>query len=265
MSDLKETPLSLSFKIQARVIGALLMREIITRYGRHNIGFLWLFLEPMLFTLAVTALWVMTKNTHGSSLPIIPFAITGYSAILLWRNATSRCAKAIEPNLSLLFHRNTRVIDIVISRLILEISGATISFAALTIFFSSLGFSDYPYDVTTILIGWLLLAWFAAAVGFIVCAISERSEVFERLWHTMTYILLPLSGALFMVYWMPAGWRDFVLWLPMLHGTEMIRHGYFGPAVPTFEDPVYFVLCNVILTLVGLAMLRDAARRVVPE
>ena len=26
------------------------MREIITRYGRNNIGFLWLFVEPLLLT-----------------------------------------------------------------------------------------------------------------------------------------------------------------------------------------------------------------------
>lgn len=42
-----------SLAIQRRVIGALLMREIITRYGRNNIGFLWLFVEPLLMTLLI--------------------------------------------------------------------------------------------------------------------------------------------------------------------------------------------------------------------
>ena len=51
-SDLRE-----SWRIQRRVIWALVMREILTRYGRHNIGFLWLFVEPMIFTLLVTLLW----------------------------------------------------------------------------------------------------------------------------------------------------------------------------------------------------------------
>ena len=30
--------------VQLRVLGALLIREMLTRYGRHNIGFLWLLL-----------------------------------------------------------------------------------------------------------------------------------------------------------------------------------------------------------------------------
>ena len=79
-----------SATIQLRVIHALIMREVLTRYGRHNIGFLWLFIEPMLFTLGVTTLWTLSKASHGSSLPIVAFAVTGYSSVLLWRNTSGR-------------------------------------------------------------------------------------------------------------------------------------------------------------------------------
>jgi ABC-2 type transport system permease protein/capsular polysaccharide transport system permease protein len=112
-----------SLQIQSRVIWALLMREVLTRYGRHNIGFLWLFVEPMMFTLGVTALWTATKSVHGSDLPIEAFAITGYSAVLLWRNMPARCIDSVEPNRSLLFRRNVRVIDIFFSRILLEAAG----------------------------------------------------------------------------------------------------------------------------------------------
>ena len=53
--------------IQKRVISALLMREILTRYGRHNIGFLWLFAEPMIFTVGVTVLWNITNHKSAVS------------------------------------------------------------------------------------------------------------------------------------------------------------------------------------------------------
>lgn len=41
------------FSLQVRVIGALLMREIHTRYGRESIGHLWVIGEPMLFCVGV--------------------------------------------------------------------------------------------------------------------------------------------------------------------------------------------------------------------
>lgn len=130
-----EDSLATSWTIQRRVIGALLMREILTRYGRHNIGFLWLFAEPMLFTLGVTTLWTLSNAHHYSSIPIVAFAITGYSSVLLWRSMPARCISAIEPNLALLHHRNVRLIDVFVSRILLEMVGTSISFVVLVLFF----------------------------------------------------------------------------------------------------------------------------------
>ena len=119
------TSLRKSWAIQRRVIGALFMREVLTRYGRHNIGFLWLFVEPMMFTLGVTALWTLAGASHGSNLPIVAFALTGYSSVLLWRNMPARCIGSIGPNLALMYHRNVKVVDIFAARLLLEAAGVT--------------------------------------------------------------------------------------------------------------------------------------------
>lgn len=254
-----------SWKIQQRVIGALLLREIITRYGRHNIGMLWVIIEPMLFTLGVAGLWFLTKIHTLSEIPVIAFAITGYSSVLIWRNTANRCAKAIEPNLSLMYHRNVKVIDIFIARVVLELVGGTASFFTLTVFFSAIGAMNLPQDLVPVLGGWLLLCWFALTLGLIVGAISERSETFDRFWHVATYLMFPLSGAVYMVHWLPQAAREAVLWLPMVHGVEMIRHGYFGDMVPTYENPIYFVVVNLVLTLVGLALVRESGRKVQPE
>lgn len=109
------------------------------------------------------------------------------------------------------------------------------------------------------------MVWFAFALGLVIGAASERSELIERVWHIVTYLLFPLSGAAFMVDWLPKVAQPYILWLPMVHGTEMIRHGYFGDLVKTYEDPVYFATFNVALTLLGLALVRETGRRIEPE
>jgi capsular polysaccharide transport system permease protein len=247
-------PLRHSFAIQTRVVGALLMREVLTRFGRHNIGFMWLFMEPMIFTLGVTALWVAMKSTHGSNLPIVAFAVTGYSSILLWRNAASHCTKAIQPNLSLLYHRNVTVIDLFAARLLLEIAGATISLVVLSIMFIMTDWMKMPVDILKMAGAWLLLTWFAVALGLIVGALTERSELFARVWQTISYLAFPLSGAVFMVDWLPKPAQEFVLWVPMVHGVEMLRDGYFGSATRTHYSVSYFVAVNLAMLLVGLLL-----------
>ena len=265
MTEVVNAGFKRSLTIQARVIGALLMREILTRFGRHNIGFMWVFVEPMLFTLGVAGMWNLVKFGHGHHIDIISFALTGYSSVLLWRNAVNRCNLAIAPNLSLMYHRNVRVIDIFAGRLILEISGATISLVVLTIIFLAIGWMAPPADVLTMIVAWFMLAWFAAGLGLMIGALSERSEVVDRIWHTITYLMFPLSGAVFMVDWLPRAFREVVLWLPMVHGVEMLRHGYYGAGVTTHYNLVYFSSVNLVLLLVGLSLARQTQLRVEPE
>jgi capsular polysaccharide transport system permease protein len=64
-----------------------------------------------------------------------------------------------------------------------------------------------------------------------------------------------------MVHWLPKAAQDVVLWLPMVHGVEMIRHGYFGDLVPTYESPTYFATFNLVMTLIGLWMVREISNR----
>lgn len=259
------TPFRRSLAIQLRVIGALLMREVLTRYGRHNIGFLWLFVEPMLFTIGVTALWTATLAFHLSNLPIVAFAVTGYSSVLLWRNMPGRCVSAIVPNLALMYHRHVKVIDIFASRILLEAVGTTISFATLVAFFAAIGWMRLPEDIVKVIGAWLLLAWFGAALGLLVGALSERTEVVEKLWHPIAYLLFPLSGAVFMVDWLPQAAQSLVLLLPMVHGVEMLREGWFGSAVRAHYDPGYLAAACLVLSLLALAQVREVGRTVTPE
>lgn len=253
-----------SLKTQSRVIYALLMREVLTRFGRHNIGFMWMFAEPMIFTLGVATLWTFAKMGHAG-IPIIPFAITGYSSVLLWRNMPGRCLSAVGPNLALMYHRNVKVIDIYVSRLLLEFLGVTMSFVILSIIFISLDMMPLPEDLLKIIIGWFLLAWFGISLAITIGALSELSEIIEKIWHPATYLLFPLSGAGFMVEWLPTSVREFVLLLPMVHGVEILREGYFGNGVHAHYDIAYMSVICVCLTLFGLLLTQEVGRRVAPE
>jgi ABC-type polysaccharide/polyol phosphate export permease len=254
-----------AWTVQRRVIYALLMREVLTRFGRHNIGFLWLFIEPMIFTLGVTVLWTISGASHGSDLPIVAFALTGYSSVLLWRNMPSRAIGAIPPNLSLMYHRNVKVIDIFSARLLLEACGATASFVILSLVFISIGWVKPPENVLKIFLAWIMLAWFGASLAILLGALSEQSEVIDKLWHPFQYLLFPLSGAAFLVDVLPPQAQKFILLLPMVHGVEMLREGYFGTHVRAHYDLSYMTLCCLSLTVLGLAQLRIISRKIMPE
>lgn len=252
------------FQAQIIVIRALFMREVLTRFGRHNIGFLWLFVEPMLFTLGVTTLWYFANANHGSNLPIVAFALTGYSSVLLWRNMPSRCVAAIEPNLPLLYHRQVRLIDVYAARILLEAAGATMSFTILSIVYIGLEWIHPPEDILKVILAWILLAWFGGALALLIGTLAFFSETVEKLWHPLSYIIFPLSGSAFLVDAIPPQAQKVVLILPMVHGIELLREGYFGSKVRSIYDIDYMVIVTLAMTVTGLLLLRMVSRRVIP-
>ena len=260
-----DTSLLRSLAIQRRVIGALMLREVITRFGRYNLGALWLIAEPMIFTLGVAAVWTAIGMRHGSGIPIIAFAITGYSSVLLWRNTVTHSVGAIQSNINLMFHRNVKVIDVLFTRILLEIGGATASFIVLSLVFVFGEWMEPPQDPMQVLFGWLMLAWFGIGLGLTVGAATAYTPIIERIWQPTAYLLFPLSGAAYMVDWMPPGTREVLLLLPMVHSVEFIREGYFGGIVQFHYDMGYMAMCNIGLTLVGLWLVRDAGLRVGAE
>ncbi len=257
--------LTQSLRIQGRVVHALILRESLTRYGRNNLGFLWMFLEPMAFTLIVAAIWVTIKDRHSISLPVIAFVITGYSSVLLWRGMPGRCMNAISSNRALMHHRNVRLIDLFAARLLLELVGVTASFVVLTLVFTLLGAMNWPENIPMVVLAWFLLFWFGAAFAILIAGLSIRSELVEKIWSPLSYLIFPISGAAFMVDWLPATVQPWVLILPMVHCTEMLREGYFGGVVRTHFNVSYVIVFAMLTTLLGLAVQRSASRNLGPE
>jgi ABC-type polysaccharide/polyol phosphate export permease len=106
-----------------------------------------------------------------------------------------------------------------------------------------------------------MLAWFGAGLGLSLGTSTAYSEMVDRFWHPTSYVLFPMSGATFMVDWLPPTAQEYALMLPMVHGVEMIREGFFGNVVKTHHDLAYMAMVNLVLTFFGLAMMRGAARQ----
>lgn len=257
MTNLSKNSFMYSFRIQIRILKALILREIITRYGRNNVGFLWLFFEPMSFTLLISMMWFFFRINSLSNLNIIAFVLTGYPMVMMWRNATSRATKAVSANLALLYHRNIRILDLVFARILLEMMGATAAQVFVILIFIFLGLIAIPYDSFNMLCAWGLMCWFSVGLGLIIFVLSTKYEVFSKMWVPLSFLFMPISGAFFWVDTFPQNIQKLLLFIPPIHGTEMFRHGYFGSSVTTHYDVNYLILCNIILFFMGLTMVKN--------
>lgn len=255
------SPFLTGVRVQSRVLGALVMREMITRYGRENVGFLWLILEPMILTVGVMAMWtLMDHQSHG--LGIIAFVLSGYMPLTLWRHMSSQLVSCLRQNLPLMYHRQIRLADALIARALLEVGGTTI---ALIIVYTATRFAGFmePYaDLGLIMGGWFFMAWFAFGVGLILAALSEFFEFVEKLISPLQYLTLPISGMFFMVSWLPSEAQKLALYVPLVHCFEMFRAGTFGDTIVAHYDVPYLFACCLITNAVGFYLIEQVRNHI---
>ena len=255
---------SLAYPVQRkwRTVNALLIRELMARFGHRNIGFLWQIGEPLLLALGVMVTWTLIYGERNHGVRVIPLVLTGYTFLTVWRHMVSRFTNSFRHASGLLFHRAVRPADILIARGLLEAIGTLVAFFVAYIPLVLLDVVT-PVDDYLILLGaWTLMCALTFGVALVITGIAHFSDAFERLVQPVMYLILPLTGVFYMVYWLPPVAREVVLWSPLVHAMEMFRAGYFGEAVPTFWSVSYILLWAIAMNAAGWVLVLKAQKHI---
>ena len=246
-------------RIQAQVIGAMILRELMTRFGRRGGGFIWIFVEPVAFMLVIGGFRYVWRGGFRHDLPILVWAFASLLPFLMFRYIVMRAVDAVDANRSLLYHRRVTVLDVVLARNILEV-GVTVTIALVGLTFCGIYFNEWPANPLLWAYALLLSALLANGFGLLLGAIGGISSFTRRLVRPVVLILMPISGAMWMLQDMPADFRAGALWIPMVSIHEAMREAQFGHRVVSYYDLGYVFLWVVGTTLLGLAGVRAVRR-----
>src|SRR5262249_39899920 len=164
------------FAVQCRVIGALTIREIYTRFGRESLGFVWIVAEPLVFAVPVLFMWKAVRGSHEHGISLMPFLWSGYLPLFLFRHLGARILLFIRRPSRLLYHRRVSILDIFLARAILEIGGNLAAVIATFVLFYTVGVIDVPKDLPMFYLGYFFMIWWSVAVALIIGGLSERSD-----------------------------------------------------------------------------------------
>jgi len=250
----------MSWLIQSRVIHALMIRELITRFGRENIGFLWIMAEPLLFASLVGLVWHFTHGATEHGINVIAFVATGYIPITLFRHGVTRSVAVFTANQSLLYHRQIKIVDFILSRFMIELLGAMMAYLFMAVVLIGFGAFPIPANIGLLIAGWILYSLFCFSLCLIIGPLSEVSEALEKFIPVTTYIMLPFSGLFYMVSWMTPTFRDFLLLSPFVNGMEMMRKGIWGDDITAYYDIWNPIICSTVAIIFGLVLCRRVRR-----
>jgi capsular polysaccharide transport system permease protein len=257
--------LAAGWRVQRRVVSALMLRELVTRFGRENIGFLWIMAEPLLFAVLVGTLWRVLKGPEEHGVSVIAFVATGYIPLTLFRHALTRSVRVFSVNGSLLYHRQIKILDFILVRFLIEFIGTMMAYLFIAVALMAIGEFPVPANMGLFLAGWLLYSWFVLALVMVLAPLSEKSDVLEKLIPVTTYVMIPFSGTFAMTSWLAPAAQQGLWWSPFVHGMEMMREGIFGSGVDAMWDASIPIAASLVLTVLGLAMCRHVRRDLVVE
>jgi capsular polysaccharide transport system permease protein len=250
-------------RTQARVIGALVLREMRTRFGRTQLGYLTTLIEPVAgiatFSVAATALGHLPP--YGTSLPM--FFALGMLAYNGFRRVASYCAAAFDANQALLHYPIVKQIDTLIARATIEL--ALSSFACISVLtaITSIFGLPGPVRVEGMIAALVLMVGIGFGWGSLTAVIARGFKSWRNIEPLLTRPMFFMSGVLFVPDRLPPKVLPFLTWNPLLHGVELMRASYY----PSYRSTVLNVpyLAGWALVLVVLALAAERAMRVRAE
>ena len=245
--------------VMSRVVLAVLLREMQTRFGKNRLGYLWALFEPVLHvSVYLTVFILLGRSTPlGDSLPL--FLITGVTPWLLFSHVLDRTMRAVDGNRALLTYPHVMPLDLIIARSVLEAATKIVVFVILCAG-CYVGFGPFaverPLDVLAALAS---LALIGAGVGMIAAAIAAAFPTFDRLFPAIKRPLYFTSGVFFLAERLPPQARDWLALNPLLHAIEWLRSAFFPDFESTVANPLYpvaFGCCALFLGLIAERLTR---------
>lgn len=245
-------------------IRALFFRELQTRFGQYRLGYLWVFLEPLL---SVGLLVVLFGALHSKVLPSVEyevFLVNGMLPFLMFKRGIVQALNANKSNMGLFSYRPVKPVDALIARNLLE---GCVSFSTYVLFNAILIWCGFHISFEAIpqLLGyWLSLFVFMVAISFILMVVGDFSKELGKFISAAFFLLQLLSAIIYSIHVVPSQYQVYLLWNPLIHVIEHIRN-CVAPTYPlaTGIDFGYFMEWTVGSLFIGLLLYKRFERRMV--
>ena len=243
---------------QGAVLKALVLRELQQRFGRANIGYLWVIAEPMLLASVITLLHTFAfSDLTVPGMSTYTFMLTGYTIYIIFRNSFNRAERAINNAAMLLYHGMITPFDIMLSKAVVETLGCISALFILQVLGIMVGLADLPARPLYLLGAIALFAWGSFAASLIIAAYTYNGHLLGRLVGPMSYFAMPVSGAFITMTVLPPWARPAMEWNPMMSIFEMARYGQFPLSNDHYVHTGYVVAVSTFASYWGLIAIRQ--------
>lgn len=240
----------------ARVIAALVIREMNAKFGRSVGGYAWALAEPLggILLLAIAFSLALRSPPLGTNFML--FYATGVIPFYMFNAMSKGVAAAVKTNRGLLNYPVVSVLDAVFAKFALNFVTMFLV-AAILIFGIVRGYGLHVnLDLAAIALAVSLAAALGLGVGALNCVLFGLYPTWSNVWSVLTRPLMILSTIFYLYESTPAAFQAVLWWNPLVHIVAIMRTGFYGAYHPLFVSTPYVIGIALGLFLVGGHLLR---------
>ncbi|MDC0739363.1 ABC transporter permease [Cognatishimia sp. SS12] len=249
----------------ARVVGALMLREMATSYGRTPGGYLWAVLEPVAGITLLTLVFSIGFVTPALGVSFPMFYATGLVPFLAYSSLSGKIATALMYSKPLLAFPSVRFSDALLARLLLN--GLTQIMVAYLVFGGIMLWLDPRVipDTRSLATALALCAGLAMGIGTLNALLFALWPVWQQIWSVLMRPLFIVSGIFYLPEDIPRPYRDMLELNPLIHVVGLVRRGFYASYDAAYVSPIYVLLISGVALVAGLVFLtrfhRDLLQR----
>ncbi|HFD32504.1 MAG TPA: polysialic acid transporter [Gammaproteobacteria bacterium] len=252
-----------AFRVQRRVIFALILRETRTRYGKTRIGYLWALFEPLAHMLIFAAIFSFTGRTSPLGGSVALLVLTGLFPYNLFSNLSTQLMNAVEANKVLLSYPHVTPFDVMASRTILEVATQMIVFIFVLLILAIQNLWDMQINsfLSMLLVIFVGVA-LGAGMGLINAVLAFKFPSYANIFGLIMRPMYFLSGIFFVVGYMSSEIQGIMYYNPVAHLIEWFRSAIYVGYTSEFLDKHYLLHFTLTVLFLGLLLLRLSRHKI---
>ena len=246
-----------------RIVAALIVREMLARFGNARGGYLWALLEPVGGTVLLAATFSFVVQTPPLGDSFLFFYATGLIPFLMYSAVAAGAMNAITANRALMSYPVIGALDTILARGMLDaLTHVVIALILIPGLAAALAL-PLPAAPGAFAASLGLAAALGLGVGTFNALLVGFFPAWRQVWSVLNRPLFIVSGILFIPGSAPEGLADAVWWNPVLHVVGAMRAAYFGAEQSDPAGILYVLAISAALFAVGGGLIRRHQGRLV--
>ncbi|WP_201273425.1 ABC transporter permease [Sinorhizobium meliloti] len=245
-----------------RVVGALLVREMATRFGSKPGGYVWALLDPAAHILLMTVIFQAIARAPALGTSFALFFATGYIAFQFYQAMTGYLNAAVKANKALFSYPIVTPFDAIVSRFILQLMTDTLVTILILMMIIELGGVTQPMNLGGMIEAAGAAALLGLGIGTINIVMFARFSLYEQIFGIINRPLFMISGVFFLPESLPHPFRDFLLYNPLVHVIMWFRASIYPEYRADLLDKGYVIEFALVCFVAGLLLLTTSMREI---